>query len=283
MSKPPLSLHILDSLSEPGGSHNEDRVFHSSNTAWILDGASGLTDSRRTESASDAVWLVDTAVQKLHTVTESSLTVQLESVIRALQSIYPSQGFALEKFDVPSAVGTGIRLENNRLDFLHFGDCALVVVDPDYSELYTSAPSALQRFDRDVINTMSTVRLHKDLDFAGARNEVLPLLQANRARANSPDGYGNISVFGETPQPSISGTLGVRPGTTGLIATDGFYALVDTYRAYNPVNLVKAAQIDGLRGLYDKLRELEEQDSECTQFPRLKQHDDASALFFEIR
>jgi hypothetical protein len=226
---------------------------------------------------------VDTALEELASVSKSRLNAQVEHITRTLHERYPANSQNLEKFDVPSAVGTGIHVEGDQLSFLHFGDCALIVLDNQDSEIYVSAPSALQGLDLQVIEKLSKLRSDEGLSFAEARAKVLPLLRENRARGNTSNGYGNISVFGESPHPSTTNALGVRPGTTGLIASDGFYALVDDYHAYNPVELVSAARTKGLRILLDELREVESRDKECVEFPRLKPHDDASALLFEIR
>lgn len=276
------SLHVLETLCEPGAYHNEDRVFHDGPTTWVVDGATSLTKSRRTSSASDAVWLVDKAVTALEGLSHESLTAQVRELVRTLESGYPLGSGQIEKFDVPSAVAAGIQMSEAGLGFLHFGDCSLIVLDSEGSELYRSPQSKLRELDKNVIEVMSKLRSDNGLSFVEARQEVLPLLQINRSLSNTTRGYGNISVFGDNPQPHTSGSLKVSSGAFGLVGSDGFMALVDDYHHYTPQELVKSAKQNGLRELYGHLRKIEEADADCLTFPRLKARDDASAILFEI-
>lgn len=282
MTSDTMTLRVLETLSNPSGRHNEDRIFQQGQTAWVLDGATGLTNSNRTSSPSDAVWLVDTAVESLSSRADDSLDGQLREVVSTLQSHYPLAGAIVPKFDVPSAVAAGIQMRGFLLDFVHFGDCALVVLNTETSEIYRSPESSLQRLDRGVIDSISELRFARGLSFAEARQEVLPLLQENRALANTMDGYGNISVFGENPFPRERGSLEVRSSTCGLLASDGFMALVEDYGRYSARDLVASARKHGLLTLYTELRAIEEADSDCVKYPRLKPGDDASAILFEI-
>lgn len=282
MTSGTMSLHVLETLSNPGGRHNEDRVFHQGPTAWVLDGATGLTDSNRTSSPSDAAWLVETAVQTLTSQTDDSLDGQLSQVVSALRSYYPLAGASAHKSDVPSAVAAGIQVRGLLLNFVHFGDCALIVLNADSSEIYRSPESPLQKLDRGVIESISNLRLTQGLSFTEARREVLPLLRENRALANTIDGYGNISVFGENPSPREQGALEVESGSYGLLVSDGFMALVEDYGRYSSRELVMSARKHGLLTLYTELRDIEAGDLDCVTYPRLKTGDDASAILFEL-
>lgn len=282
MTSATMSLRVLETLSKPGGRHNEDRIFHQGPTAWVLDGATGLTDSNRTSSASDAAWLVETAVQTLTSQTDDSLDGQLSQVVSALESQYPLAGASVHKSDVPSAVAAGIQVRGLFLDFVHFGDCAIIVLDADSSEIYQSPVSPLQGLDRGVIESISNLRRSRGLSFIEARREVLPLLRENRALANTIDGYGNISVFGENPFPCEQGSIEVESGTYGLLVSDGFMALVEDYGRYSSRELVISARKHGLLTLYAELRDIEVKDSDCVKYPRLKTGDDASAILFEL-
>jgi len=68
-----------------------------------------------------------------------------------------------------------------------------------------------------------------------------------------------------------------------LLATDGFYRLVDTYGMLTAGELMQAALERGLAPLYAELRRIEDGDPECLAFPRLKARDDATAVLVEVR
>ena len=53
-----MTLRVLDRLTDPGGAGaNEDALGHSRSAAWVLDGATGLSDERLLPGPSDAAWL----------------------------------------------------------------------------------------------------------------------------------------------------------------------------------------------------------------------------------
>lgn len=70
--------------------------------------------------------------------------------------------------------------------------------------------------------------------------------------------------------------------THALLASDGFYRLVDTYGRYSAEALLQAALADGLAPLYAALRRIEDADPQCLQYPRLKARDDATAFLLKL-
>jgi hypothetical protein len=68
-----------------------------------------------------------------------------------------------------------------------------------------------------------------------------------------------------------------------LIASDGFFRLVNVFGAYDESKLLAAAlHGKGLAALYTELREREAEDPTCRRHPRLKFMDDASAVLVRI-
>ena len=53
---------------------------------------------------------------------------------------------------------------------------------------------------------------------------------------------------------------------------------MDTFQAMTAVELVDRAAENGLQPLLRQLRDLENSDPECLTYPRLKPHDDATAV-----
>jgi hypothetical protein len=72
------------------------------------------------------------------------------------------------------------------------------------------------------------------------------------------------------------------PGSTLLLATDGFLALASDYGAYSADSLMTAAQEKGLAALGEELRAIEAGDSGGDKFPRFKKSDDATALLLRL-
>ena len=77
-------------------------------------------------------------------------------------------------------------------------------------------------------------------------------------------------------------TLTLKRPAHLLLMTDGFAALTDRYKAYEPAALVKAAISAGLQELGRELRAIEVADAGGSRHPRFKQSDDATAILLRL-
>jgi hypothetical protein len=73
-----------------------------------------------------------------------------------------------------------------------------------------------------------------------------------------------------------------QPGSTLLLASDGFLALASDYGAYGADGLMAAAMEKGLDALGQELRAIEAADAGGDKFPRFKKSDDATALLLRL-
>ena len=67
-----------------------------------------------------------------------------------------------------------------------------------------------------------------------------------------------------------------------LLASDGYYRLVDHYNAMTDAGLIRCTQADGAAALLQELRAIEAADPLATTYPRLKICDDATALLIAV-
>ena len=77
--------------------------------------------------------------------------------------------------------------------------------------------------------------------------------------------------------------LPLREGDHVLLASDGFFRLVNVFHACGESALVAAARTRGLASLCAELRSREDDDPDCRRWPRLKAKDDATAMLARIR
>src|SRR5262249_56203680 len=59
-------FELLDRISEPGQSINEDRGSALPGAAWVIDGVTGMSPQRLFPGPSDAAWLAATADSAMH-------------------------------------------------------------------------------------------------------------------------------------------------------------------------------------------------------------------------
>jgi serine/threonine protein phosphatase PrpC len=289
-----LSLQVIDEASIAGSAlPNEDVAGHGDGTAWVLDGATGLSAERLLPGHSDAAWLASTYSQLLSKYRWSEgaeLRRALESVIRKV-----SQRFEIEKqrplkypYELPSASGALARVCGNSLEFACLGDCRVIVRVQEGGE-----PTFVTSQERAVVSSLDARvirRLMKLLE-DGAMSSysealrssvVLEELRANRSLMNSPAGYWIFGLDPEAARHMEVKKLYLSGGTAeGLLASDGLYRLVDTFAAYpDGKALLEAARSKGMSTLLGELRSLEDADPECRVHPRLKRSDDATGLLF---
>ena len=67
-----------------------------------------------------------------------------------------------------------------------------------------------------------------------------------------------------------------------LLVSDGLYRLVDVFGTTTAAGLMERALAQGLLPLYSELRGLELADADCSDYPRVKAHDDASAILVAL-
>ena len=115
-----------------------------------------------------------------------------------------------------------------------------------------------------------------------ARATIADILMDQRRKLNTPEGHANfvpdVSVLEHVRYRDFT----VEHGAHALLMSDGFYALVEDYHAYDDAGLMSAAKGKGLAALYKELRQIENNDPEGQKFVRTKKSDDATAVLVTL-
>jgi hypothetical protein len=114
------------------------------------------------------------------------------------------------------------------------------------------------------------------------RERMMPQLRAERRRRNRPDGYGVLAPEQSCVPMIHTDRLPARSLRRVLLASDGYYRLVDHYHARNDAELVRDTERNGADALLEQLRAIEAEDPLGVTYPRLKIRDDATALLIGI-
>ncbi|NAW34738.1 PP2C family serine/threonine-protein phosphatase [Halomonas alimentaria] len=273
---------VCDAGSPP---KNEDLWHFGDDLAFVLDGATGLGPSRLTDQASDACWFVERLADHLrqawcetHRV-ENALRIALARVAEAWYARVPDN---LPVEQQPSAALVLAAREGDELVMLRLGDCELYLATKHGVER-VFGDSPLQALDRRAINAVMDLR-QRGHSLESALTAVRPKLVAHRTLMNTPGGYSALSVAHQNQiRPDIK-----RVEAWGvhrmLLASDGFAAAWQAYGIGTPDTLLGSRDAQGaLEALLRRLRKLECQDAEGDLFPRLKCHDDATALLLEAQ
>lgn len=282
-------MRVLDRVAGAGSGVDEDRLGAAGAAAWVIDGCTGLAADLIPGAASDAAWYAEELSAAFADLSGQGTpeAVMRAAILRLAERFRRSlaPGAAPAPFAVPSAAATWIRLgPDGTLDHAALGDCTALLAGPDGRARRLGPRQAGPDWAGDAwLNTMIG-RLHGAGvgDPAAVWAELNETLRGRRARMNQPDGYWIFAVDPGAADHLERERLLAPPGAVVLLMSDGFYRLVDHYRAYDHDRLVAAARAHGLAALYRELRQIEAADADCRRFPRLKPSDDAAAMLVAV-
>jgi hypothetical protein len=281
-----VQIEIVDSLTDPSGAVNEDRVGWVASLAWVLDGATDIVTPPLVGTATDADWLadrLDTELRRIAAAPPASLDTLPDLLWRRLAAEFDREKSRAPagRHEHPSATGIVVRAYERQLDYLAIGDCTLLHDTRGAVErIGIDHDDAGDPWLANVIGSIQTADAAATP--ASTWGRITTVISANRARMNMEDGYGSFSI---TPTPSrfvVGGSLAVTPGDTLLLASDGLMRLVDVYRRRSATELLTMARRDGLAAILAELREIETADARCRTFPRAKARDDATGLLVRL-
>lgn len=277
----------LDLFSEAGpGRANEDRAGFADSAGWVLDGTTGLSQRRLLPGPSDAAWFVAAVDEALRqrlpadleicaTLRRSVLDVRERFASAALQP-------ADEELERPAAsLAVARQRPGGHLELASVGDCRILLRNAR-GEVEAFGSSPVAELDRQVVARLVELRAAGVERYAEAWDHLVGVIRRNRTLANRDGGYWVLDL-GERWLPHVERRIVPwRRGEALLLVSDGFYRLVDTFGFHTDQELFAAALEGGLAELGRRLRTAEREDSECVRYPRIKVHDDATALLVRL-
>ncbi len=281
-----ITIEYLDSLSLPGGEAkiNEDALAFDRKAAVVLDGATDLGEPLL-PGGSDAAWIARTGAERLlahvhagedaHEAVRLSLHDATEAFARLRHRI------PVETWELPFASMMFVVARGEMLDLLWFGDCAAIVRKPGESAVFVGEVETRRANERARVADLAAKKGVSPAA-AGVRDTFLASLRRVRNFVNTERGGW---LFGPDPRAAehvARCALAVPSGTSLLLATDGFLALVTEYARYDAASLLAAAETGGLAALGRELRDIERADPEGERYPRFKTSDDATALLLRV-
>lgn len=279
-------FELIDTLSLAGQSINEDRATASTRAAWILDGATGLSLQRLFPGPSDPAWLAAAADELLGRLTidiDDGMTLLHRLVAELHQTCAAAALAPLDDTDIelPSASLTVAHFVGTEIELITLGDCKLLLRQRD-GRVEAFDQSTVAAFDAKVVEAMRRIQAGGEVELRKITPKLAALIRDNRRWKNRPGGYGVLMADPACLSFAEATRRPAADATHLLLATDGFYRLVDTYRMLTAGELMQAALERGLSPLYATLRRIEDADPECLAHPRLKARDDATAMLVRV-
>lgn len=260
---------------------NEDIYGITRNGAFVLDGASALTDKNYTTSGNDVNWMVNWWKGYLEeTLDNTRYSIQgiLEEGIDHFNNAYGKYVdlSTLKPYEQLSAGIAIVRKNEGFLESYVLGDVEITIEDKD-GECKVVTDKSIMNLDNQVIHSMGKNKKRKDqLVFKDFTQEELDILRINRSKMNEPEGYYILSHCKEAVDMGIYKTIPIESVEKCLLATDGLVPL--SYR-YSKKSLLERIRENGAKEIIKELRNLEEADKDKKTIGRLKTHDDATLIY----
>lgn len=276
---------VIEALSHRGGAVNEDALGVAGPWAWVIDGSTGVGTRRFCPGASDAAWYASELSQALAQAAAaapgSTPAALLERAIGAVASalrahLEETGGDWPERVDEPHAAVVLLRADAEGLDYALLGDSALVAPVGGATRLL--ADPQVEAIDPAFARRIAELRAGGITDWAAIEADIKRRIRDIYETMNTPAGIAVAALDPAAVGRAVAGRLAWPADGRILLATDGLLRLVEPFGALDPEALRQAAFDAGLGALVERLRRLEREDAGALRWPRLKCHDDATAL-----
>lgn len=265
---------------------NEDLGFVRPTMAWVLDGATGITDTNYTPGRTDGEWYVETfsseLLKRIHEFDTSLTTIirnALDSVSRQFNEHAPER--QVDPAAEPSATGAIVRWTGTKLEYFVLCDSTLLFYrDGEVVENITD--KRITQLEERALNQIESKR-NEGLSHQKAREESFPLLRENRRAKNTEGNYWVFSMDTSAIEQAITGTFDIKPGDEIYLFTDGVDRLVETYNEFeNWQTGIEYLQDKSETEVFNLLRRVEKHDRKVNEYPRTKWADDATLVRLEF-
>lgn len=284
-------ISIIDTISDPGkpGRPNEDRLGHNRDTAFVIDGATGLGDRQFMEGfGSDAAWIAEFAAIRFaeRLDRDADPRTVLRQVSEDARDAFTAVAGDQPRYAWPLCSLTALQTTDTGFRWFGLGDsCLYLLHDDGTSDFVIPIPGAYEWEQHRAAEHIARVG---GIGAAGVANddpETLEDLRRGRALQNTPD--GTTWTFGVVPEAADHLALVDVPvhggGATALLCSDGLADLVALYKLYEPATLIQRAATAGLTSLVAELRHMEREiDPDGLKYPRYKQSDDTTAILMRL-
>jgi len=262
---------------------NEDYILITDGLYVVLDGATGLGKQLITTHPSDAVWFVEkiSFYMKRFWHQECDFVRALSRAIKSCSEDYNllTRGVSRPDYELPSAGLAAIAIENGVINAYRLGDCA-IYSNSDKLKSSIFEPSFLEELDTKSIKSLKG-ELSKGSNAKQAREAIMPMLRKHRSLMNKPNGYGSLSLTQSCIEYIDKKQLNISQGESILLASDGF-SCIENYCNFDVRGIFNICESLGLEGVVGKIRKIENEDSKMESYPRLKIHDDSTALLLNV-
>lgn len=257
------------------GQWNEDALIvnEAANIYGVVDGATSLSPYRNKEGMTGGYLAAQLAAAFFGEADGQALEKIAVQANERLREVMEAEGVdVLDASALWSAAYVIVKVNPHSIDYIQSGDCMLLCKYRD-GAIRVLTHTQVAHVDRLTLNRMEELRASGVEDPAELRRLLLPLLQDNRRKANTLEGYGVMNGSPEFPLFLEKGTFNRANVESLYLITDGLYSGAESWGS-----LLDSIDAKGLEGYTDELYAAEQEDAKLLIVPRLKRSDDKTGL-----
>jgi hypothetical protein len=279
-----LKLTYISALSWPGNraKPNDDAFCHADTLAAVFDGATSLGEPLLPVD-SDAAWIARKGAEGL--IAHQNLIPRdaLAQTAKDAEAAFIAQRSRppRENYELPLSSMMMVGIANKTLEFYWFGDCTALVKPPDGDLVVIG--DALEKKGGEAAMASRLAEKHNLAPAAGVNlPQFQDALRKGRNTVNTAPDRWAFTPDARCVEFASSKAIAAEAGTTILLCSDGYLALVSDYGQYEARALFDASLSRGLRPMFEELRAVENADPDGRKYPRFKTSDDATAVIVRV-
>lgn len=179
------------------GIKNEDRIGSYQNYYWVIDGATGVFNTKFFDNESDCAYVVEILNQEIRNNLNNQISL-IEIIEKSIKATYLKIKDKIPEdtpiYMLPSFACILIRELENKIEYYVIGDCFLIIEKTQVIE-----DNRIKKFS---ISNASLLAKEKN------KQNRLQLLQKTRMKMNQKDGYPILSLDVASAKNGLSGEIG---------------------------------------------------------------------------
>ncbi|WP_179088065.1 protein phosphatase 2C domain-containing protein [Paenibacillus sp. FSL R7-0273] len=257
------------------GEWNEDALVINEAAAvyGVVDGATSLSPYRNPEGFTGGYLAARLAAGYFEEVNGLTLEERAVQANARLREVMEAEGVnVLKPSELWSAAYIIVRINTFSIEYVQSGDCMLLCKYKD-GTLRALTHTQVAHIDQRTLNRMAELIAGGVKEPVELRRLLMPMLQDNRSKANTLEGYGVMNGSPEFPHFLEKGTFNRANVESIYLVTDGLFTGVEGWD-----KLVAGIDHKGLKGYTDDLYTAEQEDARLQATLRLKVSDDKTGL-----
>lgn len=262
--------------------HNEDVFYADETLAFVIDGASGLTNFNISDSLNDVSWYVTTLKTNILKYRDADTLIEnIKLALHMTNEVFQSFPNYHTLLEAPSAVIACIRVKADEIEYYVLGDCECILYKKDQTFL-SLCDQRVDRFDQKAIAYGKKMQEERHINFSETRPYYKPLLLKHREMKNKEDGYFVLSNMEDAVYEAIYGLIKKNEIQSILLMSDGFSQLLHLFHRYSEETMIQICRQNDIDVLQSTLLEAQHLDPYMNLYPRLSFSDDATCVYIEL-